>query len=71
MFPSPLFAFAGFLYSRVTGAPSLFKYVIAVYFFWLSLPVLLGASNPITQTIVSLIVIYVAYTLKQGQKEQR
>lgn len=68
MFPSPLFAFAGFLYSRVTGAPSLFKHVIAVYFFWISLPILLGASNPITQTIVSLIVIYVVYTLKQEEE---
>lgn len=68
MFPSPLFTFAGFLYSRVTGAPSLFKYFIAVYFFYISLPVLLGASNPITQSIVSLIVIYVAYTLKQERK---
>jgi hypothetical protein len=67
MFPSPLFAFAGFLYSRVTGAPSLFKYVIAVYFFWISLPILLGASNPVTQTIVSLIVIYVVITLKRQQ----
>lgn len=67
MFPSPLFVFAGFLYSRVTGAPSLFKYVIAVYFFWISLPILLGASNPVTQTIVSLIVIYVVITLKRQQ----
>lgn len=67
MFPSPLFAFAGFLYSRVIGAPSLFKYVIAVYFFWISLPILLGASNPVTQTIVSLIVIYVVITLKRQQ----
>lgn len=66
MFPSPLFTFASYLYSRATGTPPFIRYLVGIYILFFSIPALLGAGGPYVQIFTSIFVVYIAYNLRKG-----